>query len=857
MGVVLNWSSVYTGAPASPIDSFPLVVDGVHDVMASHVMSLGTSLVAVETAQQGILTTLSSLSPLVIQDNAVPVSLTTQVLNFVGTGVTLTPAGNTVTVDISGGGGSTLDAAINFATPDNDVVVPSTHPLILRDGGVAFDVLSIVRSGMAGGNGIDISLGGSTAGAALRMSTPSAELLFRPEALTYTGTSPFSISVSPADWDLPGQNFTLNAGDGGPTLTTDAGDGGSFSISAGDGGAGDPGTGEGGDGGTLTLTAGDGGDAPGIGGQGGVGGTVNILAGAGATGSDGGDLNITAGVSGVPGMAGTSGGTVTVLGGAGANVIAGPSGAGGDALFLGGNAGTGGNGNIGGSVYVRSGSGIIHGTVFVNSLNSGDIPFNETGNVTLDVGFSATSIIGALNELLNATPVLSLDAVINAASPDNDVNVPSANPVILRDGGTGAFDVLTVSRTTNSTGNGVNINMHQTSGGSGHGLSINMGTLGSGQAINIVGSNGGSNSNVRIDATNTAGAGYLVDDNTLNRSIRLNANGLTGSGSSASIGSGGVLAIATATQTTTGAGPRALEVYAGDGGPGTGMAPSGPGGSVRISAGRPGDNFGGGVGAEGELIFRARGSSLQFNETGHANLDASFDAISVVGAFNEVSNWTPEAVRVCAGMDDFDYGSVILADIWDVTVANDGDVVTQGHTSHGGGGYAILSVTDTSNGSARITRQQGPSVFSVLNPTLEFRVVPPAGEADFRIGLSNLAQSIFVIFAGSWSGAAYTYNFAMFDTLGSDIESVTPPALAAGESWIVQIRHVEHGAELWMGVQDGPLSLEASINYTLEQSGPRYPFLAIDNNADEIPAFETREMEVDYVRWILDRFVTP
>ena len=44
MGIILNWSSVY---PAS-IDSFPSVTDNVHDVMASQVNALATSLVEVE-----------------------------------------------------------------------------------------------------------------------------------------------------------------------------------------------------------------------------------------------------------------------------------------------------------------------------------------------------------------------------------------------------------------------------------------------------------------------------------------------------------------------------------------------------------------------------------------------------------------------------------------------------------------------------------------------------------------------------------------------------------------------------------------------------------------------------------------
>lgn len=48
MGTVLNWVSAYPDT----VDTFPTLTDGVHTVMASHVNSLATSLIKVETLQQ-------------------------------------------------------------------------------------------------------------------------------------------------------------------------------------------------------------------------------------------------------------------------------------------------------------------------------------------------------------------------------------------------------------------------------------------------------------------------------------------------------------------------------------------------------------------------------------------------------------------------------------------------------------------------------------------------------------------------------------------------------------------------------------------------------------------------------------
>lgn len=68
----------------------------------------------------------------------------------------------------------------------------------------------------------------------------------------------------------------------------------------------------------------------------------------------------------------------------------------------------------------------------------------------------------------------SLDSSINAAAPDNDVSVPSANPVILRDGGAAGFDLFSLARTGAGAGDALAISM--SNGTTGRAISIDFET---------------------------------------------------------------------------------------------------------------------------------------------------------------------------------------------------------------------------------------------------------------------------------------------------------------------------------------------------------------------------------------------
>lgn len=277
---------------------------------------------------------------------------------------------------------------------------------------------------------------------------------------------------------------------------------------------------------------------------------------------------------------------------------------------------------------------------------------------------------------------------------------------------------------------------------------------------------------------------------------------------------------------------------------------SGIAGNVLLEAGTGG--------TDGDIYFTSRGGSIRVHEPGQQFLDSSYTADSVVGAFNEISDWTPEANLVSAGMDDFDYGAVIFGDIWDTAITSTGGVSIVPTTDNGGTGYVVLSAEEPVGSAARITRHQGPACFSVTNPTVEFRFFPPElGEANYHVGMASTSLNTGVFLSAAWNGVDYDYSFVMYDPIDTDIEGVTMPARSVDQAYVVQIRHVENGAELWVGVQDGPLSLEAIGNYVISNSTPRFPFASIANIADEIPGAETRELAIDYVRWIVDRFASP
>lgn len=127
----------------------------------------------------------------------------------------------------------------------------------------------------------------------------------------------------------------------------------------------------------------------------GAGGGLTLRGGAANGSGAAGAASLTGGAGGST----TAGGAATVSGGAGGS----SSGAGGAATVQAGSASAG--NSDGGDLRLVAGTASGSGTpgdVLFNARGSGDIPFNESGDTTLDSAFAtagATSIVGALNAI--------------------------------------------------------------------------------------------------------------------------------------------------------------------------------------------------------------------------------------------------------------------------------------------------------------------------------------------------------------------------------------------------------------------------------------------------------------------------
>lgn len=155
MGVVLEWSSGYDGSAASVDDAvadFPTLSDGTHDVLASHVNSLASALITIQTIQ-------ATLSPLTIRDEGSVLSTGATSINFTGAGVTATNSGDVITVDITGGGASSVSGPVS--STDNAVVRwDTTTGEVLQNSAVTIDDSgNIATAGTVDGR--DVSVDGT------------------------------------------------------------------------------------------------------------------------------------------------------------------------------------------------------------------------------------------------------------------------------------------------------------------------------------------------------------------------------------------------------------------------------------------------------------------------------------------------------------------------------------------------------------------------------------------------------------------------------------------------------------------------------------------------------------------------
>lgn len=107
-----------------------------------------------------------------------------------------------------------------------------------------------------------------------------------------------------------------------------------------------------------------------------------------------------------------------------------------------------------------------------------------------------------------ATSVLStLDGVLTGGTPDNDVNIPLADPIIYRDNAAAGFDVQTIDVTAAGTNDALAISMG--AGGTG-GAAIDIDILGAAQGVTIDASTS-TNPLMTLTKSGGAGVGMVID----------------------------------------------------------------------------------------------------------------------------------------------------------------------------------------------------------------------------------------------------------------------------------------------------------------------------------------------------------
>ena len=167
-------------------------------------------------------------------------------------------------------------------------------------------------------------------------------------------------------------------------------------------------------GGTLTVTSGTGGAS-------GDGGDINMVSGdSGATSGDAGDINITSGNSQSPTGAG---GDVNVISGQALNV--GGTGDSGNINITGSDGFNLASSSAGGSVNIKAGvgdGGAADGDINFSARGGANFPYNDIANVDLAPTFTATSVIGALNELKGDVNNDNIDQDVYTSLTDLDYN---------------------------------------------------------------------------------------------------------------------------------------------------------------------------------------------------------------------------------------------------------------------------------------------------------------------------------------------------------------------------------------------------------------------------------------------------
>lgn len=387
-------------------------------------------------------------------------------------------------------------------------------------------------------------------------------------AINFEGTSTNSITIVSGTSGSPGTTappFTFSTGVGGnSTSSNTGGSGGNYTVNAGNGGtsvSGTPGTG-----GYITLTAGNAGSSSAA--TGNLGGEVLINSGKGftltsgsSTAGGGGFIDITGGPGGDQqgtGQAGVGGGVSIIGGNAGASTN-GPGGNGGSVSLNNGSGGnaTSTNGNGGNSGAIRtinavggngngSGNGGTGGALTLSASKGGTGGSTGTagngGNATISGGAAGngTSPGTAGNLVLEGGAASTLTSGTTAGGTSGSVTILTAvgGSAISNTGGNGGISGL-ISLTT---GNGAIAPASTTSnGGSSGAININTGNGGSATLSN---GNGGNAADITLTAGNGGDSATATSGNGGNIALIC---GNPGAGPTP--GSNGNLTITTAAET--------------------------------------------------------------------------------------------------------------------------------------------------------------------------------------------------------------------------------------------------------------------------------------------------------------------
>lgn len=589
--------------------------------------------------------------------------------------------------------GNTIDvtAAEGTVLLRNNTVADATVPLSIDRSPASG---TVVAQSITLGSGVDatsvaLSIDVSTSGAGAIVVTDGTNVLNVDED-SILGTASTVTMGAQGNAGGAGQTARFQAGGGstdGGNLQLAAGaatsgDGGSVTISGGNSSAA-------GVGGNITLNAG----APSDVAQ--AGGNISLNAGAATTSGAGGDVNINAGSTDTG-----SAGSITLLGGTGTGATATggrvtvAAGAGTGATADGGELDLqGGSGNAvggtGGNVNITGGSGNVDGDINMGVTNTtninigdiglpgnvvlraggttdisfgargGTITLNEVGDTTLDGGFTATSIIGALNELLGAAGGGSLQTAYDAG---NTIDVDNANSVTIRGNAAGAVTPLVIEHQVATNGVEVTDNTNTLLIRQNTVLSDNNPTFGG--ANNVAGA--GASATFRAGDGSTTGGVVNV----------LGGTGTAGGGGNVLVGGGSGTSSGGNLTLNGGAASAAF----GPGGDininGGGAGSSGQGGEIRLLGGQ-GDTVAGPITIEGgsSQSVGSQGATVTiFGGTPLASAaNTTGGLVNIEGGAGNATNGTGGAVTIDGGSGGTTAGAILIGD-------QSADLITIGNT---------------------------------------------------------------------------------------------------------------------------------------------------------------------------------